>query len=185
MTRPRDPLATATLARDIGVAGAGTAAAALHLLGASWLLAGLAATAAAAWVFAERRSAAWADRVNQAAFIVLGLLMVWRFAERYLWLSVAGLWLLVSAADLTRLCRRFPADSGVLDQRLTVSRRLQNLALLGLASAAVVGVSLVLTLELRLVAVALLALFVVMVVVRIIRSIAGLSFSREDDEPGR
>ena len=111
--------------------------------------------------------------------------MVWRFAEVRLWITVFGVWSLVSAADLSRLVRRFPVDSPPVHQRLLVSRRVQHLVLLGAASAPVVGSARILTLQLRLVAVALLAVFVVMVVVRTIRSIAGVELPGKDEEVRR
>ena len=170
--------------RDGAIAATGVVAIALHVVGENWLLVAFAFVATAAWIVAERRYPAYVAWVSQVAFVVLGILMIWRFAESLLWLSVAGLWLLVGAADLGRLCRRFPTEAAPLDQRLVLSRRLQQLALLGVVSAAVVGAALVLTLELRLIAVSLLAVFVVMVLVRVIRSIGGAELPGNDEEGG-
>ncbi|MBU8912855.1 MAG: hypothetical protein KOO61_02450, partial [Spirochaetales bacterium] len=164
----------AAVYRDIAVAASSAGACVPHLLGERWLAAGLAVAAGIAWIVVERRRPKRVDWYTQAAFLFVGLLLLWRFAEVYLWITVAGVWFLVAAADLSRLVQRFPVDSPPMDQRLLVSRRVQHLALLGAASAAVVGVARFLTLQLRLVAVALLAVFVVMVAVRTIRSIAGL-----------
>lgn len=171
--------------RDIAVAASSVSACGLHLLGERWLAAGLALAAGIAWIVAERRRPKQVDWYTQAAFLLVGLLLVWRFAETYLWITAAGVWFLVAAADLSRLVRRFPVDSPPMDQRLLVFRRVQHLVLLGAASAAVIGIARFLTLQLRLVAVALLAVFVVMVVVRTIRSIAGLELPGKDEEMRR
>ncbi len=171
--------------RDIAIAASGISAGVLHLFGERWLAAGLAVTAGLAWIVVERRRPKHTEWYIQAAFLLIGILMVWRFAEVYLWITVAGVWFLVSAADLSRLARRFPVDSPPVDQRLLVSRRVQHLILLGVASAAIVGIAGFLTLQLRLVAVALLAVFIVMVTVRTIRSIGGVELPRKDEEMRR
>ena len=171
--------------RDIAVAASSVSASVLHLLGERWLAGGLALAAGVAWIVAERRRPKQVDWYTQAAFLFVGLLLVWRFAEVYLWVTAAGVWFLVAAADLSRLVRRFPVDSPLLEQRSLVSRRVQHLILLAVASAAVIGIARFLTLQLRLVAVALLAVFVVMVVVRTIRSIAGLDLPGKDEEMRR
>ena len=171
--------------RDIAIAASGISAGVLHLFGERWLAAGLAVAAGLAWIVVERRRPKHTEWYTQVVFLLVGVLMVWRFAEVRLWITVFGVWSLVSAADLSRLVRRFPVDSPPVDQRLLVSRRVQHLVLLGVASAAVVGSARILTLQLRLVAVALLAVFVVMVVVRTIRSIAGLGLPGDDDEVRR
>ena len=72
-----------------------------------------------------------------------------------------------------------------VDWRLIVSCRVQHLVLLEAAGGAVVGTVRFLTLQLRLAAVALLAIFVVMVIVRTIRSIAGLGLPGKDEEMRR
>ena len=185
MRTSREAQASSALYRDVAVVAAALVAVTLHVLGDSWFLVAVAAVAAAAWITAARRPLPFPGWITQVAFVVLGALLVWRFAERLLWLSVAGMWLLVAAADLTRLCVRFPQDASPLDQRLLVNRRIQLLALLGLAAAALVWVSLALTLELRLMAVSLLALFTVMVVIRVVRSLAGAEFPRDDDQVRR
>lgn len=171
--------------RDIAIAASAISASVPHLLGERWLAVGLAVAAGLAWIVVERRRPKHTEWYTQTAFLLVGLLMVWRFAEVYLWITVAGVWFLVSAADLSRLVRRFPVDSPPVDQRLLVTRRLQHLVLLGAASAVIVGVARFLTLQLRLVAVALLAVFVVMVVVRTIRSIAGGELPGKNEEMRR
>ncbi len=183
MSTPRGTLPIATLYRDMAIGGAGTAALVLHILGQSWLPAALAVAGAAAWIIAERRDLSMTPWASQVIFVLIGTLSVWRFRENLLWLSTAGIWILVAAADLSRLCRRFPVDASPLDQRLHLSRRLQHLAILGVVSAALVGATLVLTLSLRLTAVSLLALFVVIVAVRMVRSVASGELPGDDDEP--
>jgi hypothetical protein len=185
MTGSARVLAASRNYRDAAVIATGIVAVVLHAIGANWFFLALAAATTGIWVVAERRRPAYSAWVIQVAFVLLGTLMVWRFSERLLWLSVAGVWLLVVAADLSRMCERFPSQAGVLVQRRLVYRRLGGLAGLGVASAAVVALSLYVALELRLVAIALLALFLVMVAGRTIRSLGAGATTGNDDEPGR
>jgi hypothetical protein len=167
--------------RDIAIATSGICAGILHLLGGRWVAAALAIVAGAVWILIERRQPDHSPRYIQVLFLFLGLLMVWRFAESTLWLALVGVWGLVAATDLSRLVMRFPVDSPPLDQHLLVNRRLGQLGLVAASSAVLVGIARVLTLQLRLTAVALLSVFVVMVTVRIIRSIAGLRLPGNDE----
>ena len=175
----------ADLFRDIAVGASGACAMILHLLAERWGTAVLAAVVAVLWIVIERKSGRHGDWLASAAFLVVGALLVWRFNEARLWLSVTGMWLLVSAGDLSRLSHRFPVDSPPLDQRYLVLRRLKHLALVGAASAVLVLLGRVLTLEIRLPAVALLAVFVVIVTVRTITSIADGRLPGNDEEMGR
>lgn len=166
---------TAALARDSAVAAAAFIATGLHLAAGRWLEGVLALVAGGLWIALERgllpvREGSKAGLVH-AAFVAIGILLVWRFNEARMWLIVAGMWLLVCAADLSRLVRRYPVDSSAADQRMLLNRRIQHLALLGAASAAGTVLTRVLVLRLRLVAVALLATFVVIVFLRTVRSL--------------
>jgi len=113
-----------------------------------------------------------ADFLVQASFLVLGLLMVAALAFRLLPVAVAGVWLLVCAADLDRLLARYPSDSPVRIRRSVLTRHLKLLGFVGVAAFAVVGVAILVAIEVRLPAVILVAAFVVIVLVRVVRSIS-------------
>lgn len=170
------------LLRDIAIGAAGAVAVLLHLLAERWGTAAFAFAVSLAWIVVERRRWKHADLVITALFVVTGALLAWRLNEARLPLTVAGMWCLVAAADLSRLWSRFPVDSPPLDARLLLSRRLRHLGYLAAVSAAVVSLGRILTIQVRLPAVALLAVFVVVVLSRLIRSIAEGRLSRDDEE---
>ncbi len=113
-----------------------------------------------------------ADLLVQASFLVLGVLMVAALAFRLLPVGVAGMWLLVCAADLDRLLARYPSHSPARVRRAVLARHLKLLGFVGGAAFAVVSVTILVTIEVRLPAAILVAAFVVVVLVRIVRSIS-------------
>jgi hypothetical protein len=176
ISRTTDPLLrTAVRLRDTAVVLAATAAVLTQGLAGRWAALAIALLAGSAWLGArhlrltQRRSA---DAVADGSFLTLGVLLVWRLVFAYLPIAVAGMWLVVCAADLDRFSLRYPLASPTRIRREALRRRVLHLAVLGAASAAVVAVATVLDLRLRLVAVMLVAAFVVVIVLRVVRSVA-------------
>lgn len=185
---------TRTTTRRLAHAAAalsGLCAATVQAVAGSWLAAAAALLAAGGWVALRHpgvvraagrlaradghrhgRAVAHADLLVQASFVVLGVTMFAGLAFRLLPLAVTGMWLLVCAADLDRLLTRYPSESPTRVQRATMGRHLRLLGVVGIASLALVGVTVLVAIEVRLPAVILIAAFVVVVLVRIVRSIS-------------
>jgi cobalamin synthase len=121
-------------------------------------------------------------RVSQVSFLLIGVLAVWRFRSSFLPLAVTTVWLLVAAADLEQLCKRYPAEASPLRQRVFVRRRLKNLVVVGLVSAAVVPVAGWMSVELRLVAVIVLAAVFAGQLLRGLRLASAGGFAGDDDD---
>ncbi len=178
--------ATTTRLRDAAVVIATLAAATVQTFAGLWIAVALVAVAGASWVTARRtRIAAGqrvlsAGRIVQAGFLVLGVSLVWRLEFRLLPLAVLGMWALVCAADLDRLAHRFPLASPPRVQRTLVRGHLRALAVVAAVSAITVGAAALMRLELRLATVMLLALFVVVVVLRV-----GRELTQTREEPRR
>lgn len=176
---------TVALWRDIAIGAASLCAGSLHTIGGRWMGVGIALAAASAWIIFERRRVPQARWVAPAALLAIGTLLIWRFSESRLWITASGIWFLTVSADLSRLVLRFPTDASRQQQRDLIGRRIAHLLLIGAGGAAMVAAGRVLSFQVRLVSVALLALFVVMVIGRTIVSVAHGGFPREDDEVGR
>lgn len=163
---------------------AGLCAASVQALAGSWLASVAAVLAAALWVALRRRRVgrpaprlvagilSRADILVQVSFLALGVLMFVGLAFRLLPVAVGGTWALVCAADLDRFLVRYPSHSPARVQRAALVRRVKILGFVGVAAFAVVGVTVLIAIEVRLPAVILIAAFVVVVLVRIVRSIS-------------
>ena len=176
---------TARRARDGAIVATGVAAAVIQGLAGVWAALAVAVIGAGGWVWLRRSRLVDERRagpVVQAIFVVLGVLLVWRLDFRVFALAVAGMWMLVTAADLDRFVQRFPAGSPAVEQRAAFRRRLQWNGLVAGATVAVVLPGAVLSLRLQLVAVMLLAAFVVIVALRVLRQIPNAG--SEEDERG-
>lgn len=198
MTAAERTLTTTRRLLALSVGLAGLCAASIQAVASSWLAAAAALLATTAWMasrhprrasraddarsgaparggedaLARGRIATRADLLVQASFLVLGVLMVAGLAFRLLPVAVVGMWLLVCAADLDRLLVRYPSDSPARVQRATLTRHLKLLGFVGGTALALVGVTVLVAIEVRLPAVMLVAAFVVVVLVRIVRSIS-------------
>lgn len=175
----------AALWRDVGIGAATLCAGSLHIVGGRWMAVGIALAAGSAWIFFERRRLPQTRWAASAAFLVIGTLLIWRFSESRLWITASGIWFLAVSADLSRLVLRFPTDTSRRQQRDLMGRRIRHLLLIGAASAAVIAVGRVLSFQVRLASVALLAVFVVLIIGRTIVSVAHGGLPSEDDEVGR
>jgi len=157
--------------RDVAITVAGAAAVLLTTLTQAWLIATLSLLAAAFWIFARRSGRLKLRRFLFLAVIVLGVALLWRFVERRLWISWLGMVALVAAVDLDRLSIRFPSDTPLDLQQKLIRRRLVHLGFVTGASAVMVLIGANVAIELRLLAVMLLATFVVVVLIRTVREI--------------
>lgn len=173
------PLRSATTLRDAAIVITGAATATLQGFARSWVALAVALLAAAAWI-ALRRVPVLArprtvrrnpDIIVSGLFLVLGVLTFRRLVFSLLPLAVAAMWTLLVAADLDRFVRRYPAASATRVARARLTRRLQIQAIIGAASAITVTAVSLLDVRLRIVAVMLLAAFVVVTIVRVARSV--------------
>lgn len=175
MTTQPGVLRQVKLARLVGTV-LSTAAAGIHqgLVG-NWILLIVtvsAGTSLLIWTHEERRR----PSVVATACVLLGILLVWGFRESLVWLSLAGSLLLVATIDLDRLAVRFPTASPVATQQAVFRRHLETLLVVGALSVVATLSVRAVTLEFQLAAVMLLALFVVVVLVRVVVAI------RSDDK---
>lgn len=167
------------------VALAGAAAIAVQVVSGAWPAAFAALLASGLWVTLRgparttrrpSRTARWiaarADLLVQGSFVVLGVLLFAGLAFRLFPVAVVGMWLLVCATDLDRLLVRYPVDSPARVQRETLRRHLKLLGFVGAAACAVAGITVFVAIEVRLPAVILIAVFVVVMLVRIAGSIS-------------
>lgn len=180
---PSAALKTATRLRDAAVVVATLAGATVQVFAGRWLAVALVVVAGAGWITTRRRPIAGRPgvldaargsqiaRIAQVVFLVLGASLVWRLDFRLLPLAVLGMWALVCAADLDRLVQRFPLASPPRHQRELVNGHLRALAVVAAVSALAVGAAALVRLELRLATVMLLALFVVVVVLKVAREL--------------
>jgi hypothetical protein len=159
--------------RDAAIAVSGALAILLTVLAQAWIMAALSLFAAATWIVARRTENEKVSRFLFVAVIVLGMALLWRFAERRVWIAWLGMMTLIAAVDLDRLSIRFPYESPLDLQQRLVRRRLVHLGFVAGASAVMVLIGANVALELRLVAVMLLAAFVVVVLIRSVREIDG------------
>ncbi|MFW6213098.1 MAG: hypothetical protein ACOC8L_09375 [Spirochaetota bacterium] len=157
--------------RDAAVATTGATAILLTILAQAWLVGALALVATVLWIFVRRSENKRLSRFLFLAVVVLGTALLWRFAERRVWISWFGMVALVAAVDLDRLAARFPHESPLHLQARTIRRRLVHLAFVAGASALMVLIGANVAIELRLIAVMLLAAFVVVVLIRTVREI--------------
>ncbi|MFW5689649.1 MAG: hypothetical protein ACOC1U_08755 [Spirochaetota bacterium] len=173
--------------RDGAVVASAAIAAVIQGLAENWFALGVAVVAAALWVGIRRglartaRARRTAPHLLQASFLALGLLLVWRLAFAWLPLAVAGMWLLVSAAEFDRFVERFPAGAAARVQRAALRRKLQLLGVVAAVSAVTVLAARVLTLQLRIVAVMLLAGFVTIVAFRVARDVTRVTDADENE----
>jgi len=176
-------LKTTTNLRDAAAMVATLAATTVQAVAGLWFAVALVAVAGATWVVvrrtrvATRQSVLDPARIVQVSFLVLGISLVWRLDFRLLALAVLGMWALVCAADLDRLAQRFPLASSARYQRELVGGHLRALGVVAAVSAVAAGAATFIRLELRLATVMLLALFVVVVVLRVGRE---LTHTREE-----
>ena len=191
MTATQRTLTTTRRLVAASVALAGAAAITVQVASGAWPAALAAFLAAGLWMTLRRSPhgsrrpspgtrwiAAHADLFIQGSFVVLGVLLFAGLAFQLLPVAIVGMWLLVCATDLDRLLLRYPADSPVRAQRETLRRHLKLLGFVGAAAFAVAGVTVFVTIQVRLPAVILIAVFVVVVIVRIAGSI---SRGRQDE----
>ena len=133
----------------------------------SWIPLALTVAVDAGWILVMRRGAwKWTSLAETAAFLANGVLVIWRFSETLLWVAVAIVWLLVVAADRSRLYRRYPTGSPPLYQLRVFRHHIVLLGLIGSASLAIVALSVALTIEPTILAILLLAAFLVVGITR-------------------
>lgn len=170
------------IGRDGAVVVSGGIGTLLMGLSETWLLMGLAAASMVVWIVVRRTGTQRAGDYLFIAFVVIGLALVWRFAEQRLWLSWAGMLLLVTAMDLDRLWLRFPTGSRRELQSRVVKNHLVRLTAVAVAGGVVTSAGLLLSLELQLIAVMLLAVFVVLVLIQFASGLQQRPTRPQDDD---